>query len=165
MNIHTSQSADRREFLLQAASMLGVTFCGSLIGSAFTGCADDVLKPANAPTASGIEVDLNKETTLQQVGGAIRKTFNTFNSGRNVVVIRQSETEFLVVTAVCTHQGCDVDLPTIPGANLICPCHGAQYSSQLADGGTVLGGPAPLPLKKYPYTFDPKSNILTITSA
>lgn len=162
MNKHISQAADRREFLLQAASMLGVTFCGSLLGSALTGCADDVLKPANAPIASGIEVDLTIETALQPIGGALRKTFGAFNGGNNIVIIRQSETEFLVVTAICTHQGCTVDLPTSPGANLICPCHGAQYSSRPSDGGAVLGGPAPLPLKKYPYAFDATRNVLIL---
>lgn len=162
MNNPESQSTDRREFLLQAASMLGVTLCGSLLSSALTGCADDVIKPASAPSVSGLEIDLNEETVLQSVGGALRKTFGTFNGGRNIVIIRQSPVEFLVVTAVCTHQSCDVNLPTAPGANLVCPCHGAEYSSKLADGGTVLAGPAPLPLKKYPYIFDERRNVLII---
>lgn len=158
MNRTTNPPA-RRDFLLKAASMLGVTLCGSALSSVVTSCDYDVLKPADVSAISGIEVDLNVDIVLQQTGGAIRRTFGAFNGGRNVVIIRQNETEFLVVTAVCTHQGCDVNLPTSLGANIQCPCHGAQFSST---SGDVVQGPATLPLKKYPYRFDAARNVLVL---
>lgn len=155
----TRDTSSRRDFLLKAASMLGVTVCGPALASILTGCDDDVLKPADTSVLPGIEVDLNVETALQRPGGAIRKTFGAFNGSRNVVIIRQSETEFLVVTAVCTHQGCDINLPVASGANIQCPCHGAQFSSVTGD---VLQGPATLPLRNYPYRFDAERNVLVL---
>ena len=45
------------------------------------------------------------------------------------------------LNAVCTHLGCVV--PWSATSNkFICPCHGSQYSPD----GTVVRGPAPLPL-------------------
>jgi len=45
------------------------------------------------------------------------------------------------LNAICTHLGCVV--PWNSGENkFICPCHGSQYDPE----GTVVRGPAPLPL-------------------
>jgi Rieske Fe-S protein len=41
--------------------------------------------------------------------------------------------------------GCTV--ANISGGKIICPCHGSMYSIK---DGSVLGGPAPLPLPKKP---------------
>ncbi|MER3553265.1 MAG: hypothetical protein C4331_02630 [Meiothermus sp.] len=43
---------------------------------------------------------------------------------------------------VCTHQGCTPDLPNAQH-QLVCPCHGSTYAAD----GTVVRGPARLPLK------------------
>lgn len=43
----------------------------------------------------------------------------------------------------CSHRGCEVE----PFADrLICPCHGSEYNLE----GTVLQGPAELPLDRFP---------------
>ena len=49
-------------------------------------------------------------------------------------------------SAICTHQGCVVAYNSL-GKTLDCPCHGSRFDP--ANGGKVLGGPAPLPLPKY----------------
>ena len=48
----------------------------------------------------------------------------------------------VVYSAICTHLGCVVS-PS--GNELHCPCHGSVYSA----AGTVVHGPAPLPLPFY----------------
>lgn len=44
---------------------------------------------------------------------------------------------------ICTHEGCT---PPLPDANhlMICPCHESTYK---AEDGSVVSGPAPLPLR------------------
>jgi Rieske Fe-S protein len=49
-------------------------------------------------------------------------------------------------SAICTHQGCTVAYNSL-GKTLDCPCHGSTFDP--ANGGKVLGGPAPTPLAKY----------------
>ncbi len=154
-----NQQPERRNFLVQAASMLGVAVCSTALSSMLASCDYDITRPTDIANQPGIDIDLNVETSLQTVGGSIRKTYGSFNGGRNIVIIRTSETEFLVVTAVCTHQGCDINLPQSPGANLVCPCHGAQFSSATGD---VLQGPASTPLRKYPWRLDSARNVLVL---
>ncbi len=49
-------------------------------------------------------------------------------------------------SAICTHQGCSLGYNTA-AKTLDCPCHGSTFDP--ANGGAVLGGPAPTPLAKY----------------
>jgi len=49
-------------------------------------------------------------------------------------------------SAICTHQGCTLAYNSL-GKTLDCPCHGSTFDP--ANGGKVLGGPAPTPLAKY----------------
>jgi len=55
--------------------------------------------------------------------------------------------DFLALSQDCTHGLCQVDF--LPERGVIsCPCHGSQFSVT----GTVLAGPAPRPLDRYPVT-------------
>jgi len=60
--------------------------------------------------------------------------------------------EWLVVVALCTHKGCEVEeaIPKASGgfAGWTCPCHGAAYDTS----GRVTKGPAPRNLAVVPYT-------------
>ncbi|CAB5122626.1 MAG: Rieske 2Fe-2S domain-containing protein [Actinobacteria bacterium] len=49
----------------------------------------------------------------------------------------------IVVSAICTHQGCQIEGA---GGGLACPCHGSRFN---AVTGAVTGGPADSPLRKY----------------
>ena len=51
--------------------------------------------------------------------------------------------EVVVLTAVCTHQGCIVEADK---SQLVCPCHGSSYNFST---GAVNNGPAANPLRKY----------------
>ena len=57
------------------------------------------------------------------------------------VVERLSDTDFRVLSAKCTHQGCAVNWEAAQG-KLVCPCHAGQFDRT----GKNVGGPPPSPL-------------------
>lgn len=147
---------ERREFLLKAASMLGLAVSAGTVATIVSSCETTTLKS----TGEVATLDVSKEAALKNVGGAVLKKFANGNDGNSVVVIRTSASEFLVLTSICTHTGCPVGLPTSPGSNLICPCHGSQFSS---NDGSVINGPATAPLKRFSSTFNAGTSTLTIS--
>lgn len=65
---------------------------------------------------------------------------------------RATNPEWLVVVALCTHKGCEVEeaIPKGTGfAGWACPCHGAMFDAS----GRVTKGPASRNLAVPPYTF------------
>ncbi len=60
-----------------------------------------------------------------------------------VVVAQPTEGEYVAFSAVCTHEGTDVEVSD--GLELTCPNHGSQYDA--GDGAAVLKGPATNPLR------------------
>ena len=60
---------------------------------------------------------------------------------KKIVITQPQAGSFHAFTAICTHQGCIVS--TVSGGTINCPCHGSKYSSV---NGSVVNGPAPLPL-------------------
>jgi cytochrome b6-f complex iron-sulfur subunit len=56
--------------------------------------------------------------------------------------LKDAKVYLTAYTLVCTHAGCT---PAVPNADhiLACPCHGSKYNAD----GSVVGGPAKLPLK------------------
>jgi len=58
------------------------------------------------------------------------------------LIVKDDKTlESYGLNAVCTHLGCVVPW-SAPNKKFMCPCHGSQY----APDGSVVRGPAPLPL-------------------
>jgi Rieske Fe-S protein len=57
-------------------------------------------------------------------------------------VLRLDDGQFAVISPICTHQGCTVD---IQGPRLVCPCHGSTYDRE----GRVLRGPAQRSLTRF----------------
>ena len=126
---------------------------GNLLLSApmiFNSCADDSSEgdPINDP--SGITVDLNDAAfaNLKTVGGFAYKG--------DIIIIRTSNSVYIALSKVCTHQGCTVTYNS-SNNNLPCPCHGSLYNIN----GTVINGPAPNALKNYNVSLS--GNILTIS--
>ena len=64
------------------------------------------------------------------------------NGAQPVVVTQLAEGQYKAFSAVCTHAGCTV--ANVSSGAINCPCHGSKYS---ASDGSVLNGPATLPLK------------------
>jgi len=59
------------------------------------------------------------------------------------VSVTRAKGVVIVVSAICTHQGCQVESA---GGGLSCPCHGSGFN---ASTGAVTQGPAGSPLRKY----------------
>jgi Rieske Fe-S protein len=78
-------------------------------------------------------------TPLDAVGGAVRVVSNA----GAFLVTRTSETEVLVVTAICSHDACGIT--DVQGPDYICGCHGSRFDR----AGVVKAGPAELPLTQY----------------
>jgi Rieske Fe-S protein len=65
--------------------------------------------------------------------------------------------EFLALSTICTHQGCDA---AVAAGNVIdCPCHNSRFASD----GTVINGPATVPLPRLGTSYDAQTDELTIT--
>jgi menaquinol-cytochrome c reductase iron-sulfur subunit len=83
-----------------------------------------------------VEVQYRDARTLPWAG---------FSSHSSAWLRRESEHEFRVFSAYCTHTGCPVRW--VPRAELfLCPCHGGAFHGD----GAVAAGPPPRPLPLYP---------------
>jgi nitrite reductase/ring-hydroxylating ferredoxin subunit len=88
-----------------------------------------------------IDLTLSANSALKTVGGAMYVTLPSNND--KMIVVRNSNTEVSAFSSVCTHMGCQVDLPSNGVAT--CPCHGSKFT----DKGVVTTGPALSNLKLY----------------
>jgi Rieske Fe-S protein len=81
---------------------------------------------------------------------------------KKIMVARTTDTEFVTMSAVCTHAGCTIRYaPAVP--EMQCPCHGSKYSldgmvTQIAIGGSQNQAD----LFVFSNTFDMAGNLLTI---
>lgn len=62
----------------------------------------------------------------------------------------------IVVSAICTHEGCQIKGS---GGALACPCHGSRFN---ATTGAVTGGPAERALRKYVASEDAGSIFIQV---
>jgi len=138
---------NRRELIRDIAAGTTTLF---LVPSLLTSCEDNMPNPgdSNNTNTGTMTIDLtdNSYSNLITTGGYVVKN--------DVIIINTGE-EFIALSSVCTHRGCQVGYNPTSG-NLPCPCHGSVYDIS----GSVLEGPAPAPLKKYSVTQE--GDILTI---
>ncbi len=118
----------------------------------FNSCSNDnnSIDNNNNNNTGGITVDLTDPafTALKNVGGYAYKN--------DIIIIRSTDTVYLALSKVCTHNGCDVTYSST-NKDLPCPCHGSKFSTT----GAVINGPAATNLKTYNVKQD--GNILTIS--
>jgi len=131
-----------RRVILRGAALGGVALpllaaCGS-----DTGTADPPAKSASPSTDSSGGMDIASTADVPVGGG-------TIFADEEIVLTQATEGDFKAFTAVCTHQGCTVT--TIEDGTINCPCHGSMYS---IEDGSVVGGPAPAPLKELTLTVE-----------
>ena len=149
----------RRSFLQQAAASVGLVLTAPAIASIVASCETD---ETTGPTGKTFAVDSTQYPELASVGGITADTITGLNNGNPVFISRVDDDRFVVFSTTCTHQGCQVGSPESSGANCICPCHGAEYSS--ADGKVLqqpFGGSA-TDLPKFESSYDPATQLLTI---
>ena len=119
----------------------------------FNACSDDTTKDGNNNNnnnTEGITVDLTDSAF------ATLKTVDGFAYKGDIIIIRSTDTIYIALSKVCTHQACVVAFNSTNN-DILCPCHGSKFSIS----GTVINGPATSSLKKYDVKLN--GNILTIT--
>ena len=148
---------ERRKFIIQAGSLLGIGIVAAAAPGLITSC-----QKSENPVNSGVkrEVNISHYPELQNDFGAVKVPFTGLNEDFPVIIIRKSAETFLVITSKCTHEGCVVDDPDPATKTILCPCHLSKYSEV---DGSVINGPALRSLKQFPAIFDSATNILTIT--
>jgi cytochrome b6-f complex iron-sulfur subunit len=135
----------RKDLLLKV--FLGGT-AALVIPATLTSCSKDETEEDNGSN-NKVTIDLSdpSNATLLNPGG-------TKVIGGIIVANKGSDT-YAALEKRCTHDGCTV-VYELSTNTFPCPCHGSVFSAT----GTVLQGPAVLPLKVYPVTKS--GNILTI---
>jgi Rieske Fe-S protein len=145
MTRHTARSSSRRAMLAGAcatclSALAGCARYGTSNGlagpAAYGGPPSSAAGPAGASSAAGGSAsDVLASTAEIPVGGGKILT------DKKIVITQPQAGSFHAFTAICTHLGCIVN--TVSGGTINCPCHGSKYSIV---NGSVVNGPAPLPL-------------------
>jgi Rieske Fe-S protein len=140
-----------RRALLKA---LGIGAVGTIV---LSGCQQTAaLSTATSMSCSGntcIDLTDAKNAELTQANGAMIIDI----AGDTVAVIRKSDTEVIAVSDICTHAGCEMDY-NAGTQQMDCNCHGSVFTLT----GSVVNGPARLPLKTYQATL--ANNMITIVA-
>ncbi|MCK3683335.1 Rieske (2Fe-2S) protein [Maribellus sp. YY47] len=140
---------ERKNFLKNFAVGGSILLASPML---FNACSkDEDMGNNNDPGGSSpITVDLTASAyaALGTVGGYAYKG--------NIMVFRTGENNYLALSKICTHQGCDVTYSHADG-NVPCPCHGSKYTT----AGVVINGPATANLKKY--SVSKNGDVLTIS--
>lgn len=129
---------DRRRFLQLAAGALALPACAQLVSTPVT------------PEAGRIELGLDRYPHLAEPGGYLKLRLP---EGAVLYVVYLAPRHYAVLSPICTHQGCTVD---IGATGLLCPCHGSLYDRE----GRVVHGPAMNPLARYPATVTPDGRLV-----
>jgi Rieske Fe-S protein len=121
------------------AALAGCGNSGSSTGSAGTTSGNDAAGATDSGSTDPGSGDAAPASTIKvsdipEGGGKIF-------AGQGIVVTQPTAGDFKAFSAVCTHQGCQVN--KVEDGTIDCPCHGSQYS--ILDG-SVKAGPAPRPL-------------------
>jgi cytochrome b6-f complex iron-sulfur subunit len=111
----------------------------------------NAMNPGSNPPPGGsminLDLSLAENSALTSTGSSkIVQNILIINTGTSIVAL----------SAICTHQGCTVGYNS-GRADIECPCHGSVFSTS----GGVLVGPASSPLRSYPVSQN--GTVLTIT--
>jgi Rieske Fe-S protein len=141
-------SLRRREFV----RLLALGTVGSAFGlPAWVRPVWAEVRPQSAGTPGVYRLNLQDVPVLgQDFGSVLLRVPGMPTSFPQIIVTRLAGPEFFAVTSQCTHQSCTVGVFNRTTMVLQCPCHGSRYTVD----GTVVRGPALLPLQRYPTSFD-----------
>jgi Rieske Fe-S protein len=142
-----TRSSSRRTVLAGACAACAATLAGCARYGTSNGLAGSpAVGPAYGPPSTG-----TGSAGLGPAGGSAASVLATTAeipvgggkvlTAQRIVITQPQAGTFHAFTAICTHQGCIVN--TVSGGTINCPCHGSEYS---IDNGSVVRGPAPLPL-------------------
>lgn len=153
----SDSKSGRRQFIIQSGTLLGIGIMGTVVPGLLSSCQRN-----EGPVNAGVkkEIDVTQYPDLQMDLGAVKETFQGLNENLPIMIVRISEGNFVVFNTKCTHEACEVDLPDSAIGTILCSCHGSFFNQT---DGKVLNGPATKDLVRFPSTFDPLTNILTVT--
>lgn len=133
---------DRRLFVERAAV--------ALAAAVLPGCAS-VAVTRVTPSGGAVRLPVRNFPQLAYPGGYLK--IQPEGTAMPLYVLALEEQQFVVVSPICTHLGCTVN---IEGARLVCPCHGSTYDRT----GRVLRGPAERPLRRFPTTLTREGELI-----
>lgn len=133
---------DRRDFLQWTACALAAGGLG--------GCASLATVPVQS-RGGVVRLPVRNFPELDDPRGALR--IQPTELDRHLIVLAQEDGGFVVLSPVCTHRQCVVE---VAGARIVCPCHGSEYDRS----GQVLMGPAERPLTRYPAELNPEGELV-----
>lgn len=124
---------DRKEFLAtlgKGAAVAAALYC--------VGCSANSAAPTEPAANVDFTLDLGQSAyqVLQSTGGSVYKD--------SIIIARVSQTEFVAVSQICTHQGSTIQYDSA-NKRFHCPSHGSNFSLD----GSVINGPAGRALVKY----------------
>jgi Rieske Fe-S protein len=128
--------------------------CGSSDGNSGAG---NLRKPSAAGSGAvgngaggsrGSSADVLASTSDVPTGGGV------ILDDAGIVITQPTAGDFKGFTNICTHMQCPVS--NISDGTINCLCHGSQYS---IEDGSVVTGPATMPLAEKPITVDGKKII------
>lgn len=146
----------RRQFCAQALSLVTVgavlEACGG--GGSPTspsGIQAQALPVINASVANNtVALTIDSSSPISTVGSAALVQ----TSAGSFLVAHVSQDSFTALTAICTHLTCFIT--GYANQTFVCPCHGSQFSTS----GSVVQGPAVVPLRPYATQF--ANGVLTV---
>ena len=129
-------SYTRRKFIKLVSAGIG----SGLIGGGIIGCATATVYQGSIH-GSVLEYPLAEfNANLGENYGLLVSSFELKDA---IILIRDTEGEFLALSARCTHQGCQVK---VKQEYFSCICHGSAYDRF----GNVTRGPAQRRLRSFP---------------
>lgn len=139
-----TRDLDRRRF---------VGVCGGALAcAAITGCASLMVRPVTAVDGR-VSLALADHPELATPNGAV--AIQVAGSTDPLLVLRTGERQYVVLSPICTHRGCTVE---VAGDRLECPCHGSQYTRE----GAVIQGPAERALQRFTVTASERQLVIDL---
>jgi cytochrome b6-f complex iron-sulfur subunit len=152
----------RRLFCTHGCRALSLVALGGALSSLLEGCGGgsptsansaSPLSVVNGTIANGaIVVQIDASSPLSAVGAAALVR----SSAGDVLVAHTAQNSFTALSAVCTHQACEIT--GFANSVFVCPCHGSQFNTS----GGVVTGPASSPLHQFQTQFG--NDVLTISA-
>jgi len=155
----------RRQFISNALQSAGIIFCAGSLAGLIQSCESNESPSGNSLNGTQIDFPLNTPglEALSKVGGAAYKNVPNQNNDKDILIIRLTESSFLAVTSICSHQGCSVQPPDTEYSNIYCPCHGAEFNPESGKVEKQPTNGSATSLASFPVKYNSVTNIITIT--
>ncbi len=157
MSKKTISGINRRQFM-RTMGALPIVSGAVVMSMCSSGCSEDATSPL---TGEKVTLQLANETTLQNVGGYITRTFGAnMNANRPVIVIRTAQDKFRAMSTYCPHEGGTIGISSSTKA--ICPKHGAMFGLSEGNFAQNVGGENTSAAQTFEVTYNQSANSITI---